>query len=111
MTDKFKQYRLDNGELYAWICLDEKEFEQSVPKQFPKSEGRTWRIYSTLISLPNGLTFILVGEHDQNGNREKCVTDDEFAIWQDHFAGRNIWCYAEAIEYMKQFQGADDEIL
>ena len=102
-----KQYRLDNGELYAWICLDDGESEQQVPEQFPKSAGRTWGNYSTLILLPNGLTFILVGEHDSNGNRKECISDEEFGLWQEHFAGRNIWCYSEAQEYMKQFEQTD----
>lgn len=107
MPDKFKQYRLGNGELYAWICLNEGEIEQSIPREFPKSDGRAWGTYSTLIPMPNGLIFILVGEHDTNGNRVERISDEEFALWQKHFSGRNIWCYAEAVEYMKQFVQTD----
>jgi len=103
MTDKFKQYRLENGEIYGWICLDKEELAKPVPANFPKSENRTWQDYSTVINLPNGLSFLLIGEHDSQGNRKECITDEELMLWQEHFTGRNIWNYADAQEYMKQF--------
>ena len=102
--DKNKQYRLENGELYAWLCLEPEELNQSVPKHFPLSEGRTWSNYSTLTTTPDGFIFIHVGEHDENDNRKVVISDDEFQLWLDYFQGRNFWCYSDASEYMKQFE-------
>lgn len=94
----------DNGDYYAWICLEKDEIMQEVPKHFPNSEGKTWLNYSTHIIDPLGNDFIIVGYRDENGNRKDRITKEEFHLWLDHFEGRNIWTLAEAREYMKQFQ-------
>jgi hypothetical protein len=97
-----------NNDYYAWICLDQEELDRPVPNQFPKSEGRTWRTYSTATIDPLGNYFILVGEHDHLGNRKDRITEQEFQLWRDHFVGRNIWTVFEAKEYMKQFSNGEE---
>lgn len=104
---EFTRYRQSNGELYAWLCIDQEELNQEVPSHFPLSSNRTWSTYSSLTYLPNGLIFIIVGEHDMDGNRKDIICDDEFQLWLDHFVGRNFWNLEEAREYMKQFESTE----
>jgi hypothetical protein len=97
-----------NHDYYAWICMDKEELDLPIPSNFPFSEGKTWRDYSTHTIDPTGLDFIHVGYRDKNGNRKERITEAEFQCWRDHFKGRNIWNVTEAKEYMKQFQGDEE---
>lgn len=108
--DKLKQYRQNNGELYAWLCLDEYELNLPVPKEFPNSENKTWSNYSTITVTPDNYIFILVGEHDIYGNRKEVISDDEFELWVTHFSGRNFWNYEDARSYMNQFESNIESI-
>ena len=97
-------YIHSNGDYYAWICLDTEELSLPIPSNFPNSEGKTWANYSTHTIDPTGLDFIRAGYRDENGNRKERITEQEFQTWRDHFAGRNIWTFQEAKDYMKQFE-------
>jgi hypothetical protein len=94
-----------NRDYYAWICLDKEELEQLVPEQFPMRNDRMWKDYCSLVNTPDGLTFIKVGYiEDDHGNRKARISKEEFQLYRDHFKGRNIWTFNEAMEYMKQFE-------
>ena len=107
-------YMHSNGDYYAWICLDELELDEQVPYQFPYSEGKTWGEYARIMTVendPDKLKFILVGYRDENGNRKERITEQEFNLYRDYFAGRNIWTFQEAKDYKKQFETETEEVV